>query len=100
MPLVNILNKVVFPTLGKPYNACFHILQTASLKERKYNNSIHMKYRLLGKTGLSVSEIGFGSWAIGGSMDVSGFPVGWRDVTDTESIAAIERAVGSWNQLF
>ena len=52
-----------------------------------------MKYRLLGKTGLRVSEIGFGSWAIGGSMDVSGFPVGWRDVTDAESIAAIERAL-------
>lgn len=25
-----------------------------------------MEYRLLGNTGLIVSEIGFGSWAIGG----------------------------------
>jgi aryl-alcohol dehydrogenase-like predicted oxidoreductase len=52
-----------------------------------------MKYRLLGKTGLRVSEIGFGAWAIGGSMSVSGFPVGWRNVNDTESTAAIERAL-------
>jgi aryl-alcohol dehydrogenase-like predicted oxidoreductase len=52
-----------------------------------------MKYRLLGKTGLRVSEVAFGAWAIGGAMDVSGFPVGWRNVTDTESIAAIERAL-------
>ena len=32
-----------------------------------------MKYRLLGKTGLSVSEIGFGAWAIGshwGTQDI------------------------------
>ena len=27
-----------------------------------------MKYRTLGRTGLKVSEIGFGAWAIGGSM--------------------------------
>ena len=26
-----------------------------------------MKYRPLGKTGLNVSEISFGTWAIGGS---------------------------------
>jgi aryl-alcohol dehydrogenase-like predicted oxidoreductase len=52
-----------------------------------------MKYRLLGKTGLRVSEVAFGAWAIGGAMDVSGFAVGWRNVTDSESIAAIERAL-------
>ncbi|HSE43180.1 MAG TPA: aldo/keto reductase [Acidobacteriota bacterium] len=52
-----------------------------------------MKYRLLGRTGFRVSEIGFGAWAIGGAMDVSGFPVGWRNVNDTDSIAAIEKAI-------
>lgn len=52
-----------------------------------------MKYRTLGNTGFRVSEIGFGGWAIGGAMDVFGMPVGWSKVTDTESIAAIERAV-------
>lgn len=52
-----------------------------------------MKYRTLGNTGFRVSEIGFGAWAIGGSMDVFGMPVGWSNVTDSESVAAIERAV-------
>ncbi len=26
-----------------------------------------IKYRVLGKTGLKVSEVGFGAWAIGGN---------------------------------
>jgi aryl-alcohol dehydrogenase-like predicted oxidoreductase len=52
-----------------------------------------MKYRLLGRTGFRVSEIGFGAWAIGGSMDVSGFPVGWSNVNDADSIAAVEKAL-------
>ncbi len=52
-----------------------------------------MKYRTLGNTGFRVSEIGFGAWAIGGAMDVFGMPVGWSNVTDSESVAAIERAV-------
>lgn len=51
-----------------------------------------MKYRQLGRTGIRVSEIGFGSWAIGGPVDV-GFPVGWGKVDDQESISAIRRAV-------
>src|SRR2546421_8405827 len=43
-----------------------------------------MKYRELGRTGWKVSEIGFGSWAIGGS---------WGDVDDRESLAALHRAL-------
>jgi aryl-alcohol dehydrogenase-like predicted oxidoreductase len=58
-----------------------------------YNNAIQMKYRTLGNTRFTVSEIGFGAWAIGGAMDVFGMPVGWANVTDSESVAAIERAV-------
>jgi aryl-alcohol dehydrogenase-like predicted oxidoreductase len=52
-----------------------------------------MKYRTLGNTGFRVSEIGFGAWAIGGAMDVFGMPVGWSNVNDAESVAAIERAL-------
>jgi aryl-alcohol dehydrogenase-like predicted oxidoreductase len=52
-----------------------------------------MKYRTLGNTGFRVSEIGFGGWAIGGAMNVFGMPVGWSNVTDAESVAAIERAI-------
>ncbi len=43
-----------------------------------------MRYRILGKTGIEVSEIGFGAWAIGS---------GWGDQPENESIAALNRAI-------
>lgn len=43
-----------------------------------------MNYRTLGKTGIKVSEIGFGSWAIGG---------GWGSQNDKESIEALHTAI-------
>ena len=43
-----------------------------------------MKYRILGRTGWEISEISFGSWAIGGT---------WGPVEDKESLAALHRAV-------
>jgi aryl-alcohol dehydrogenase-like predicted oxidoreductase len=43
-----------------------------------------MNYRALGRTGWNVSEISFGSWAIGGS---------WGDVDDRDSLAALNRAI-------
>lgn len=52
-----------------------------------------MKYRILGKTGFEVSEIGFGSWAIGGPIEVGGKPLGWGKVKDDESIDAIKKAL-------
>lgn len=52
-----------------------------------------MKYRMLGKTGIRVSEIGFGGWAIGGSDDLFGMPIGWSNVDDNSSRAAISRAL-------
>jgi aryl-alcohol dehydrogenase-like predicted oxidoreductase len=51
-----------------------------------------MQYRDLGRTGIKVSEIGFGAWAIGGATEASGVPVGWGGTTDEESLAAIRRA--------
>lgn len=44
-----------------------------------------MEYRSLGNTGLKVSEIGFGAWAIGGDA--------WGPVEDATSLAAMERAL-------
>jgi aryl-alcohol dehydrogenase-like predicted oxidoreductase len=44
-----------------------------------------MKYRHLGKTGISVSEIGFGAWGIGGEM--------WQGADDSESMRALHKAV-------
>src|ERR1700722_5506104 len=43
-----------------------------------------MKYRILGRTGLKVSEIGFGAWAIGGS---------WGQQSDDDSLAALHAAL-------
>ena len=43
-----------------------------------------MHYRELGRTGWKVSEISFGAWAIGGA---------WGSVSDTESLAALNKAI-------
>lgn len=51
-----------------------------------------MQYRELGKTGIKVSAIGFGGWAIGGPSEASGAPLGWGRTSDEESLAAIRRA--------
>jgi aryl-alcohol dehydrogenase-like predicted oxidoreductase len=44
-----------------------------------------MNERRLGRTGLSVSEIGYGAWGIGGSM--------WLGAEDQESLRALNRAI-------
>jgi aryl-alcohol dehydrogenase-like predicted oxidoreductase len=51
-----------------------------------------MQYRTLGNTGIRVSAIGFGGWAVGGSAEASGTPLGWGRTNDDESLAAIRRA--------
>jgi aryl-alcohol dehydrogenase-like predicted oxidoreductase len=43
----------------------------------------------LGETGLEISRVGFGAWAIGGG----GWEFGWGHQEDDESIAAIQRAL-------
>ena len=51
--------------------------------------------RVLGRSGIKVSEVGFGCWAIGGPFTDStsgGIPVGWREVDEVESAAALRRA--------
>lgn len=44
-----------------------------------------MHYRTLGRTGLSISEIGFGAWAIGGTW--------WGDQGDEDSLSALRTAI-------
>ncbi|HVS30466.1 MAG TPA: aldo/keto reductase [Thermoanaerobaculia bacterium] len=51
-----------------------------------------MEYRELGRTGLRVSAIGFGAWAIGGASEAGGTPFGWGKTDDQESLATIRRA--------
>ena len=45
-----------------------------------------MNYRPLGRTGWKVSDISFGAWAIGGA---------WGNVSDDESLAALNQAIDS-----
>jgi aryl-alcohol dehydrogenase-like predicted oxidoreductase len=49
-----------------------------------------MKFRILGKTGFKVSEIGFGAWAIGGNTP--GHPH-WGNQSDKDSIDALHIAI-------
>lgn len=54
-----------------------------------------LPHRRLGKSELSISTVGFGAWAIGGS----GWSYGWGDQDDASSVAAILHAVSrgvSW----
>lgn len=44
-----------------------------------------MRYRRLGRTGIEVSEIGYGAWGIGGSQ--------WGGADDDESAQALHRAI-------
>ncbi|CAL9511856.1 aldo/keto reductase [Streptomyces sp. enrichment culture] len=48
-----------------------------------------MTMRELGGTGMQISRIGFGSWAVAGG----GWRFGWGATDDAESVAAIRRAV-------
>ena len=51
-----------------------------------------MNYREFGNTDLSVSEIGFGAWGIGGPAMVGDVAIGWGDVDDKTSIKALNRS--------
>ncbi len=49
--------------------------------------------RQLGRSGITVSAVGFGCWPIGGLIIDNGKSVGWGAVDDEESIRAIHRAM-------
>lgn len=51
-----------------------------------------MKYRQLGRTGIRVSEIGFGGWGIGQSQ--------WVGADDAASLSTLEAARDAGHQLF
>ena len=49
--------------------------------------------RVLGRSGIEISAMGLGCWAIGGPFWRGDVPIGWGDVDDNESIAAIQKAL-------
>ena len=59
-----------------------------------------MEYRLFGRTGLRVSEVGFGGWALGGAVTLGGQPFGWSGTSDPDSRAAVARALELGINLF
>lgn len=49
--------------------------------------------RRLGRSGIEVSAMGLGCWAIGGPWLFNGAPGGWSQVDDAESLRALQRAL-------
>ena len=57
----------------------------SQLHSRAPGTVTRMNLRRLGRTGLEVSEVGYGAWGIGQSM--------WIGADDAESLRALERAI-------
>src|SRR3989442_5329422 len=66
-----------------------HPLRTRKGSKTRFGRDLEMKPRFVGRTGLKVSEIGFGAWAIGGSAHGNSY----GPTDDATSIAALRRAV-------
>jgi aryl-alcohol dehydrogenase-like predicted oxidoreductase len=56
--------------------------------------------RTLGRSGIEVSPLGLGCWAIGGPWQIFGNPGGWGEVDDAESIRAIHAALANGINFF
>ncbi|MBL1213469.1 MAG: aldo/keto reductase [Ignavibacteriae bacterium] len=52
-----------------------------------------MKERQFGNTDLTVSEVGFGAWGIGGPAMAGDVPIGWGNVDDSISVKSLKTAV-------
>src|SRR6266436_624011 len=59
------------------------------IENTKTESTPDMKTKLLGNSDLSITPLGFGAWAIGGS----GWEFGWGEQDDKASVAEIHRAL-------
>ena len=51
--------------------------------------------RPIGRSDLTVAPVGIGTWAIGGPHWRNGDPLGWGEVDDAESTAAVQAALAA-----
>jgi aryl-alcohol dehydrogenase-like predicted oxidoreductase len=59
---------------------------------KEKTKELNMFTRKLGRSNITVSALGLGCWAIGGPFWRGDRPVGWGEVDDTQSLAALARA--------
>ena len=59
-----------------------------------------MDYRVLGKTGLTVSDVGAGCWAIGGPFTNLGVDGGWSPIAESDAKEGLMEAVEMGVNLF
>jgi aryl-alcohol dehydrogenase-like predicted oxidoreductase len=59
-----------------------------------------MQYRKFGTTDLTVSEVGFGAWAIGGDAMIGNTAIGWGPVDDATSVEAINASLDAGINFF
>lgn len=78
----------------------------ANIQDTKLGSFLHypvnygMQYRKFGTTGLRVSEVGFGAWAIGGAAMIGNTAIGWGDADDTVSAEAIRASLDAGINFF
>src|SRR6266404_3191666 len=58
-------------------------------RNRREINMHKLQTKQLGNSDMSITPVGFGAWAIGGS----GWQFGWGEQDDKQSVAAIHRAL-------
>ena len=94
---------------GGSFERLWHLQgKSVSREYRSYYSTAHergktmtkINSRTLGRSGIEVSPMGMGCWAIGGPFWSGETPHGWGEVDDEESIRAIHSAIDAGITLF